>query len=112
MSYYNVKIPVKVRGINEEGEEYKEVVEGELVIRVYARNADAAAKQVADAIETRTVGPCDYEGCDIKDHTLAHLDLYLEAYEKRVIEQGGHVHYAPTAAEAQEIINEQGGFVF
>ena len=51
MSYYNVKIPVKVRGINEEGEEYKEVVEGELVIRVYARNADAAAKQVADAIE-------------------------------------------------------------
>jgi L-lactate dehydrogenase complex protein LldF len=29
---------------------------------------------------------------DIKDHTLAHLDLYLEAYEQRVTAQGGHVH--------------------
>jgi L-lactate dehydrogenase complex protein LldF len=41
---------------------------------------------------------------DIKDHTLAHLDLYLEAYEKRVTEQGGHVHYAVTAADARQII--------
>src|SRR5882757_5853931 len=41
---------------------------------------------------------------DIKDHTLAHLDLYLEAYEKRVIEQGGHVHYAVTGEDAQRII--------
>ena len=37
---------------------------------------------------------------DIKDHTLAHLDLYLEAYEKRVIESGGHVHFAATAEAA------------
>ncbi|MBO0753043.1 MAG: lactate utilization protein, partial [Bradyrhizobiaceae bacterium] len=41
---------------------------------------------------------------DIKDHTLAHLDLYLEAYEQRVIAQGGHVHYAVTAADARTII--------
>jgi L-lactate dehydrogenase complex protein LldF len=41
---------------------------------------------------------------DIKDHTLAYLDLYLEAYEKRVTEQGGHVHYAVTAADARQII--------
>jgi L-lactate dehydrogenase complex protein LldF len=41
---------------------------------------------------------------DIKDHTLAHLDLYLEAYEKRVTAQGGHVHYAVTAADARKII--------
>jgi L-lactate dehydrogenase complex protein LldF len=25
----------------------------------------------------------------IKDHTLAHLDLYLEAYERKVVESGG-----------------------
>ena len=31
----------------------------------------------------------------IKDHTLAHLDLYLEAYERKVIESGGKVHFAP-----------------
>jgi L-lactate dehydrogenase complex protein LldF len=41
---------------------------------------------------------------DIKDHTLAHLDLYLEAYEAKVIAAGGHVHYAATAGSAVEII--------
>jgi L-lactate dehydrogenase complex protein LldF len=40
----------------------------------------------------------------IKDHTLAHLDLYLQAYERKVTEAGGHVHYARTAAEANAII--------
>jgi L-lactate dehydrogenase complex protein LldF len=41
---------------------------------------------------------------DIKNHTLVHLDLYLEEYERRVIAQGGHVHYAVTAADARSII--------
>jgi L-lactate dehydrogenase complex protein LldF len=41
---------------------------------------------------------------DIKDHALAHLDLYLEAYEERVRAHGGHVHYAVTAEEARAII--------
>jgi len=39
----------------------------------------------------------------IKDHTLAHLDLYLEAYERKVEELGGHVHFARDAAEARRI---------
>jgi L-lactate dehydrogenase complex protein LldF len=39
----------------------------------------------------------------IKDHTLAHLDLYLEAYERKVTESGGHVHYALDAAAARAI---------
>jgi len=41
---------------------------------------------------------------DIKKHTLAHLDLYLEAYEERVKASGGHVHFARTAEEARDII--------
>ncbi|PLX36123.1 MAG: iron-sulfur cluster-binding protein [Hyphomicrobiales bacterium] len=41
---------------------------------------------------------------DIKNHTLAHLDLYLEAYEKKVTEAGGQVHWAETAADARAII--------
>src|SRR5580658_8803256 len=41
---------------------------------------------------------------DIKNHTLAHLDLYLEAYERRVAESGGHVHYAVTGEDARRII--------
>ena len=40
---------------------------------------------------------------DIKDHTLAHLDLYLEAWETKVVEAGGHVHWAETAADARRI---------
>jgi L-lactate dehydrogenase complex protein LldF len=41
---------------------------------------------------------------DIKNHTLANLDLYLEAYEERLTAQGGRLHYAATADEARRII--------
>jgi L-lactate dehydrogenase complex protein LldF len=41
---------------------------------------------------------------DIKDHALAHLDLYIEAYEAKVLAAGGHVHYAVTASAAVEIV--------
>ena len=41
---------------------------------------------------------------DIKNHTLAHLDLYLEAYEKNVTAAGGTVHFARTAQEACEAV--------
>ena len=44
------------------------------------------------------------DGRDIKNHTLAHLDLYLERFEEKVIAQGGHVHWAETAEDAREII--------
>jgi L-lactate dehydrogenase complex protein LldF len=40
----------------------------------------------------------------IKDHTLTHLDLYLEAYESKVMESGGQVHFAATAADARDIV--------
>ncbi|MBZ6076163.1 LutB/LldF family L-lactate oxidation iron-sulfur protein [Microvirga puerhi] len=41
---------------------------------------------------------------DIKNHTLQHLDLYLEAYEEKVKGSGGHVHFARDAEEARAII--------
>jgi L-lactate dehydrogenase complex protein LldF len=40
----------------------------------------------------------------IKDHTLAHLDLYLEAYEAKVAAAGGHVHYAASGKEGADIV--------
>src|SRR5262249_52895393 len=40
----------------------------------------------------------------IKDHTLTHLDLYLEAYESTVVKSGGQVHFASTAADARDIV--------
>lgn len=41
---------------------------------------------------------------DIKNHVLENLDLYLEAYEARVKETGGHVHWAETAEDARRIV--------
>jgi L-lactate dehydrogenase complex protein LldF len=40
----------------------------------------------------------------IKNHALDNLDLYLEAYEEKVREAGGHVHWAETAADARRIV--------
>ncbi|MDA7947360.1 MAG: LutB/LldF family L-lactate oxidation iron-sulfur protein [Hyphomicrobiaceae bacterium] len=40
----------------------------------------------------------------VKEHALAHLDLYLEAYEKKVQETGGQVHWAASAEDARAAI--------
>src|SRR5437870_4590612 len=44
------------------------------------------------------------EGRAIKDHTLAHLDFYLELYEKNVAAAGGQVHWARNAEEARAAV--------
>jgi L-lactate dehydrogenase complex protein LldF len=44
------------------------------------------------------------QGRDLKNHVLANLDAYLEAYEKNATANGAHVHFAPTAADARDII--------
>jgi L-lactate dehydrogenase complex protein LldF len=41
---------------------------------------------------------------DIKDHTLAHLDFYLERFEAKVKEAGGHVHWCRTPDDARATI--------
>ena len=40
----------------------------------------------------------------IKDHTLAHLDHYLERYEAQVRAAGGEVHWCETPADARAVI--------
>jgi L-lactate dehydrogenase complex protein LldF len=40
----------------------------------------------------------------IKLHTLSHLDLYLDYFERKVVDSGGQVHFAPTTEDAREII--------
>ena len=44
------------------------------------------------------------QGRAIKDHTLAHLDFYLELYERNVTEAGGKVHWARNAEEARAAV--------
>ena len=41
---------------------------------------------------------------DIKDHTLANLDLYLERFERQVVERGGEVHWCLTADDARRTV--------
>lgn len=43
---------------------------------------------------------------DIKNHVLAHLDLYLEEYEKNAVAAGGRVHWASTSEQARDTILE------
>lgn len=42
----------------------------------------------------------------IKQHTLDHLDWYLEKFKAEVERNGGHVHLAATGEEAKRIIRE------
>lgn len=44
------------------------------------------------------------EACQIKKHTIEHLDVYLEEFESRVTARGGIVHWAATDTEAREIV--------
>ena len=41
---------------------------------------------------------------DIKNHVLENLDLYLERFESKVTENGGHVHWAATASDARGMV--------
>src|SRR5580698_7348451 len=41
---------------------------------------------------------------EIKEHTLTHLDQYLEEFERNAIRRGAHVHWARDAAEHNEIV--------
>src|SRR5580700_6732013 len=43
---------------------------------------------------------------DIKNHTLANLDFYLEAWEAKVLASGGHVHWCADAVTARAAVLE------
>jgi len=43
-------------------------------------------------------------GRDIRNHTLEHLDQYLEIYERNAIAAGAKVHWAKGSADARDVI--------
>ena len=65
---------------------------------VHGRAKTVAALPEFDAL-------CD-AAREIKDHTLANLDFYLEAYADKAAETGAQVHWARDAAAARGIIAE------
>lgn len=44
------------------------------------------------------------EARDLKNHILENLDVYLEQFESKVVENGGHVHWARTSDDACKTI--------
>jgi L-lactate dehydrogenase complex protein LldF len=45
-------------------------------------------------------------GKQVKDHTLAHLDFYLDTFAHNVERAGGHVHWCSTAEDARGAVLE------
>lgn len=44
------------------------------------------------------------EARDLKNHILENLDIYLEQFESKVTENGGHVHWCRTSDDARKTI--------
>lgn len=70
--------------------------------------ADVPAGFVAGRARQKAALP-EFEGLrrtarDIRDHTLAHLDAYLEEFERNAVSAGSTVHWAATADEAREVV--------
>ena len=61
----------------------------------------ARAKVIAELPEFERIRTA---GREIKEHTLAHLDYYLQQFEANVVGAGGKVHWAQTPAQARQIV--------
>jgi L-lactate dehydrogenase complex protein LldF len=59
---------------------------------------DLQAKAIQEWEELREIAS------KIKEHTLTHLDQYLEEFERNATKHGAHVHWARDAAKHNEIV--------
>jgi L-lactate dehydrogenase complex protein LldF len=64
----------------------------------------AAQKNAASDLGQEEWERLRHNARQIKDHTLARLDYYLEQFSTSVERLGGHVHWAASAAEANRCI--------
>ena len=72
----------------------------------------AMAKAKSGFVDKRAKALLDLPGFEslrergrrIKDHTLEHLDVYLDQFERNVNANGGQVHYAADATAARALI--------
>jgi L-lactate dehydrogenase complex protein LldF len=63
-----------------------------------------SAKRAAAVAALPEFGELRDIGREIREHTLAHLDYYLERFEEQVEASGGQVHWASTVEEARAIM--------
>jgi len=72
----------------------------------------ALKKAKGGFVEKRAKAISDVENFDsykqqaqlVKNHTLDHLDFYLNQFEENVVANGGHVHWASTTEQLNNII--------
>jgi L-lactate dehydrogenase complex protein LldF len=64
------------------------------------RNRDASVASVPEWGDLRALAS------QIKEHTLTHLDQYLEEFEQNATKHGTHVHWARDAEEHNAIVHE------
>jgi L-lactate dehydrogenase complex protein LldF len=77
-------------------------------LRRNLRNATGAIRRRrADLVaETADWQELRHAGAAIKDHTLRHLDTYLEQFERNASTNGAHIHWARNAQHANAIVTD------
>ena len=73
------------------------------------RNVRHATDVIQDKRNQRVAEQADWQqlreaGKQLREHTLANLDAYLEQFERTCTAAGGTVHWARDAAEARQIV--------
>ncbi len=63
-----------------------------------------AGRRVESASELPEFEALRDEAVKIKNHTLAHMDIYLERFEAAATARGAHVHWCRTPREARETV--------
>ena len=66
---------------------------------------DLTRREAIDEVTSEVWETWREEARQIKDHTLEHLDYYLEMVHDNVTKAGGQVHFADDAAQANEIVS-------
>ena len=75
-----------------------------LKIAIDRTTGNAERKRAAAVAAFPEFAAARERGKAIKDHVIAHLDFYLEQFERNAIASGATVHWAATADEACRIV--------
>ena len=75
-----------------------------LKVAIDRTTGTAERKRAAAVAAFPEFGAARARGKQIKDHVIAHLDHYLETFERNAIASGSKVHWASSADEATAIV--------
>jgi L-lactate dehydrogenase complex protein LldF len=87
-------------------EEYSEHVPASIPLAVQQATSRFISGRVARVAELPQWEDLRQIGSDIRLHTIENMDAYLTRLEEKVLAAGGHVHWAETAEDANQIVLE------